>query len=75
MFEPLGTAGAVDDGGRGTVGNVGPAVPAVDGRRALYASRGGLTDSFLKNGLKLDPKEFHAEIGPAFTEQAHASEA
>jgi Predicted pPIWI-associating nuclease len=37
-------------------------------QRALYASRGGLTDSFLKNGLKLDPKEFHAEIGPAFNE-------
>jgi hypothetical protein len=37
-------------------------------QRALYASRGGLTDSFLKNELKLDPKEFHAEIGPAFNE-------
>jgi hypothetical protein len=37
-------------------------------QRALYASRGGLTDSFLKNELKLDPKEFHAEIGPAFKE-------
>jgi len=46
--------------------------PKLDGptrrQRALYASRGGLTDSFLKNGLKLDPKEFHAEIGPAFNE-------
>jgi len=37
-------------------------------QRALYASRGGLTDSFLKDALKLDPKEFHAEIGPAFNE-------
>jgi hypothetical protein len=44
--------------------------PKIEGptrrQRALYASRGGLTDSFLRNGLKLDPKEFHAEIGPAF---------
>jgi hypothetical protein len=37
-------------------------------QRALYASRGGLTAPFLKDGLKLDPKEFHAEIGPAFNE-------
>jgi Predicted pPIWI-associating nuclease len=37
-------------------------------QRALYASRGGLRDSFLKNGLKLDPKEFHLEIGAAFNE-------
>jgi Predicted pPIWI-associating nuclease len=37
-------------------------------QRALYASRGGLRDSFLKDGLKLDPKEFHEEIGPAFKE-------
>jgi hypothetical protein len=46
--------------------------PKVEGptrrQRALYASRGGLTDSFLKEELKLDPKEFHAEIGPAFKE-------
>jgi hypothetical protein len=35
-------------------------------QRAFYASRGGLTDAFLKDGLKLDPNEFHAEIGPAF---------
>jgi hypothetical protein len=44
--------------------------PKIEGptrrQRALYASRGGLTDSFLRNGLNLDPKEFHAEIGPAF---------
>jgi hypothetical protein len=33
-------------------------------QRALYASRGGLTDAFLKTGLKLNPKEFHAEIVP-----------
>lgn len=37
-------------------------------QRALYASRGGLTDSFLKNELNFDPKEFHADIGPAFKE-------
>ncbi|MCA1411052.1 hypothetical protein I6F30_07690 [Bradyrhizobium sp. NBAIM20] len=37
-------------------------------QRAYFASRGGLTDHFLKNELKLDPKEFHAEIGPAFNE-------
>ncbi|MCF2524932.1 hypothetical protein [Bradyrhizobium sp. G127] len=37
-------------------------------QRACFASRGGLTDQFLKGGLKLDPKEFHAEIGPAFNE-------
>jgi Predicted pPIWI-associating nuclease len=46
--------------------------PDVDGptrrQRALYASRGGLTDSFLKSELNLDPKEFHADIGPAFKE-------
>ena len=34
--------------------------------RALYASRGGLTDSFIKDELTLDPGEFHAEISPAF---------
>jgi len=46
--------------------------PETDGptrrQRALYASRGGLSDSFVKNGLKLDPKEFHRKIGPAFEE-------
>ncbi len=46
--------------------------PKVNGptrrQRALYASRGGLTDVSLKNQLKLDPNEFHAEIGPAFKE-------
>jgi hypothetical protein len=44
--------------------------PNVEGptrrQRALYSSRGGLTDSFLKKELRFDPKEFHAEIGPAF---------
>lgn len=44
--------------------------PDLDGptrrQRALYASRGGLTDSFLKNELKLNCKDFHAELGPAF---------
>jgi hypothetical protein len=35
---------------------------------ALYASRGGLSDSFLKKELKFDPKEFHREVGPAFKE-------
>jgi Predicted pPIWI-associating nuclease len=46
--------------------------PRLDGptrrQRALYASRGGLTDAFLKDDLALDPKEFHAEFGPAFRE-------
>ena len=37
-------------------------------QRALYLSRGGLTDSFLKNELQFDPNEFHAQIGPAFQE-------
>jgi len=32
-------------------------------QRALCASRGGLTDSFLKSALKLDSNEFHADIG------------
>jgi hypothetical protein len=46
--------------------------PDLDGptrrQRALYASRGGLTDSFVKKELNLDPKDFHAEIGPALKE-------
>lgn len=46
--------------------------PKLDGptrrQRALYASRGGLTDSFLSKELKLDPGEFHDQIGPAFVE-------
>lgn len=37
-------------------------------QRALYASRGGLTDSFLIHELSLDPNKFHEEIGPAFKE-------
>ncbi|WP_166299296.1 hypothetical protein [Bradyrhizobium sp. 2S1] len=37
-------------------------------QRAYFASRGGLTDEFFKSVLKLDPKEFHTEIGPAFNE-------
>jgi hypothetical protein len=46
-----------------------PKVPGPTRRqRAFYASRGGLTDAFLKDGLNLDPKEFHADIGPAFNE-------
>jgi hypothetical protein len=46
-----------------------PKVPGPTRRqRAFYVSRGGLTDAFLKEGLKLDPNEFHAEIGPAFNE-------
>lgn len=44
--------------------------PKLDGptrrQRALYASRGGLSDAFLRNELKLDPDEFHDQIGPAF---------
>lgn len=46
--------------------------PKLDGptrrQRALYQSRGGLTDSFLRNELELDPNEFHDQIGPAFNE-------
>lgn len=46
--------------------------PKVEGptrrQRALYASRGGLADSFLKIELELDPNSFHDQIGPAFTE-------
>lgn len=37
-------------------------------QRAYFASRGGLTNQFLKSALQLVPKEFHAEIGPAFNE-------
>jgi hypothetical protein len=46
--------------------------PNLDGptrrQRAQYASRGGLTDAFLKSELKLEPKDFHSEIGRAFKE-------
>jgi hypothetical protein len=46
--------------------------PKLDGptrrQRALYASRGGLSDAFLKNELKLNPNEFHDQIGPAFNQ-------
>ena len=46
--------------------------PKVEGptrrQRALYASRGGLADSFLKKELELDPNAFHDRIGPGFTE-------
>jgi hypothetical protein len=37
-------------------------------QRALYASRGGLSDSFLKDKLDLDPSEFHQDFSPAFKE-------
>src|ERR1700740_157876 len=41
-FDPLGAAGAVDDGGRGTVGNVGAPVPPVPG--AVRGGRRGGSD-------------------------------
>jgi hypothetical protein len=37
-------------------------------QRALYLSRGGLTDDFIRDTLDLDPDEFHQEIGKAFKE-------
>jgi hypothetical protein len=37
-------------------------------QRALYLSRGGLTDDFIRNSLKLDPDEFHADLKGAFDE-------
>src|SRR5258707_1421057 len=46
--------------------------PNTDGptrrQRALYSSRGGLSDSFLKNELRLDPVELRHEFGRAFQE-------
>lgn len=35
-------------------------------QRALYLSRGGLSDDFLRDTLKLDPDEFHQELKEAF---------
>jgi hypothetical protein len=35
-------------------------------QRALYTCRGGLTDAFLKNTLKLDPGKLHAEFSAEF---------
>jgi hypothetical protein len=37
-------------------------------QRALYLSRGGLADDFIRDMLKLDPNEFHREVGGAFNE-------
>lgn len=37
-------------------------------QRALYLSRGGLSDDFLRDTLKLDPDEFHQELKEAFDE-------
>jgi hypothetical protein len=37
-------------------------------QRALYATRGGLHDAFLRDELDLDPEEFHAGLGKAFSE-------
>jgi len=37
-------------------------------QRALYACRGGLTDEFLKNTLKLDPKNLHRGFSATFEE-------
>jgi Predicted pPIWI-associating nuclease len=47
--------------------------PNLDGptrrHRAPYVSRRGLTDAFLESELKLEPKDFHSEIGRAFKER------
>jgi Predicted pPIWI-associating nuclease len=37
-------------------------------QRALYLSRGGLSDDFIRDTLKLDPDEFHRELTDAFNE-------
>jgi hypothetical protein len=37
-------------------------------QRALYLSRGGLSDDFIQNTLTLDPEGFDQEIGRAFNE-------
>jgi hypothetical protein len=37
-------------------------------QRALYLSRGGLHDDFIRETLKLDPDEFHKELKDAFDE-------
>lgn len=37
-------------------------------QRAMYLSRGGLSDAFIRETLKLDPDEFHADIRKAFDE-------
>jgi hypothetical protein len=37
-------------------------------QRALYQSRGGLSDDFIRDTLKLDPDEFHRGLGKAFDE-------
>ncbi|MGA2313714.1 MAG: hypothetical protein ABSF87_15305 [Xanthobacteraceae bacterium] len=37
-------------------------------QRALYLSRGGLSDDFIRDTLKLDPDEFHQELKDAFDE-------
>ena len=35
-------------------------------QRALYLSRGGLSDDFIRDTLELDPDEFHQELKDAF---------
>jgi hypothetical protein len=37
-------------------------------QRALYACRGGLTDSFFKTKLGIKPDKLHYGLGPAFVE-------
>ena len=37
-------------------------------QRALYLSRGGLSDDFIRDTLKLNPDEFHQELKDAFDE-------
>jgi Predicted pPIWI-associating nuclease len=37
-------------------------------QRALYLSRGGLSDDFIRETLRLDPDQFHEELKEAFDE-------
>jgi len=37
-------------------------------QRALYATRGGLHNEFLRNELQIDPEELHEGLGKAFAE-------
>jgi hypothetical protein len=37
-------------------------------QRALYATRGGLHDEFLRDDLDIDPEELHEDLGKSFAE-------
>jgi len=39
-------------------------------QRAIYLSRGGLSDAFIRATLKLEPNEFHADLRKAFDESS-----